>query len=178
MKNTCLYFHLKPDGEIFYVGIGNLKRPYSKVRRTKFWWNIVKKYGYEIKIVSENLSWKRACRKEILYIRYYGRRDLGLGNLINQTDGGEGAKGHIISNETKKKLSEALKGKPAHNKGKSLSEETKKKISKNNRQNIEAQRLSHLGKKYKPMSEEGRKNISKSHIGQIPWNKGHKKAQT
>jgi group I intron endonuclease len=37
--------------------------------------------------------------------------------------------GRVLSDEHKKKVSEALKGRPAHNKGKALSEETKKKIS-------------------------------------------------
>ena len=41
----------------------------------------------------------------------------------------ESAKGRIFSEETKRKLSEARKGKIPWNKGKPASEETKRKIS-------------------------------------------------
>lgn len=48
-SNYCLYRHLKPNGETFYIGIsGNLKRPYEKLTRSHLWKKIVNKYGYEI----------------------------------------------------------------------------------------------------------------------------------
>ena len=45
-------------------------------------------------------------------ILIFGRRDLGLGPLLNYTDGGDGESGrkHKHSDETKRRISEALKG--------------------------------------------------------------------
>ena len=76
--------------------------------------------------------------------------------------------GKKASDETKKKQSDEMKRRHSlgmYSKngmlGKKHSDETKKKM-----------RLAHLGKKHKTMSSKGRGNISKSHIGQVPWNKG------
>lgn len=38
MNNKCVYWHKKKrTNEIFYVGIGSLKRPYDKGFRSKWW---------------------------------------------------------------------------------------------------------------------------------------------
>ena len=98
-RTTHLYLHVKSESkEVFYVGIGNDKRPYVKGKsRSKLWRNVVNKYGYEVIILSDNLTWKQACELEIYLIKYYGRRDLGEGTLVNMTDGGEGTVGWIES---------------------------------------------------------------------------------
>jgi hypothetical protein len=67
-----------------------------------------------------------AIKKEIEFIKLYGRKDLGLGCLVNMTDGGEGACGQKCSDETREKKSQIMIGK---NKGIKLSEEHKQKIS-------------------------------------------------
>jgi hypothetical protein len=91
MDKKVLYLHRKKsDDTIFYVGIGNKKRAKSKRDRNVFWENTVKKYGYYYEIVEENLTWEEACHLEKKLIREIGRRDLGLGTLVNLTDGGEG----------------------------------------------------------------------------------------
>jgi len=108
----CLYIHKrKSDKEIFYIGIGNNKRPYIKSTRSSFWKNEVNKHDYIIEILSDNLNWESAQEAEIQLIKLYGRRDLGLGNLVNLTDGGDGSPGCKPSKETRNKLSIALKGK-------------------------------------------------------------------
>lgn len=117
-----VYFHKKPDGEIFYVGIGGKKRPYSKYQRNKWWNNIVNKYGYSIELMHENINWTEACQLEIKYIKQIGRADLKLGPLVNLTDGGDGTIGVICSDETRIKKSLSLLGKKR-------SAETKNKIS-------------------------------------------------
>ena len=61
------------------------------------------------------------------------------------------------SDESKRKLSESIKGKPR----KPMSEETKRKISKSTK-----------GKKKPSMSEEAKIKISKFRKGKSPWNKG------
>jgi group I intron endonuclease len=133
-----LYFHKRLDDDtIFYVGIGKTKkRAYSKCDRNNHWKNVANKHGYEVVIFERGLTWERACELEKLYIRLLGRRDLGLGNLVNLTDGGEGTlgrpptnKGKPCSNETKRKISTALKGKASPHKGRTHSDETKRKWS-------------------------------------------------
>jgi ribosomal protein S25 len=94
-KKTLVYFHRRKDNnEVFYVGIGNEYRPESNKSRNKYWHNIVNKIGYDIEIVHTNLSWEEACELEKKYIKQFGRKDLGLGNLVNMTDG-EGKKHNI-----------------------------------------------------------------------------------
>lgn len=113
-----LYTHEKPSGEIFYVGIGNEKRPFSFLRkgwgcRSKAWWNIVDKHGKPtVRILEENLSPIEAQEKEILLIKRIGRRDLNEGTLVNHTDGGEGVSnwGSLEErNLRKQRISEAIK---------------------------------------------------------------------
>ena len=36
-NNYLVYLHLKPCGEVFYVGMGNKRRPYTKSDRNNFW---------------------------------------------------------------------------------------------------------------------------------------------
>ena len=111
MKNNLIYRHLKPNGEVFYIGIGTTKkRAYSKQSRNPLWHNIVDKYGYEVQILKKDLSWEEACELETLLINYYGRRDLGTGSLVNMTDGGEGKTNVVVSDETREKLSVSHKG--------------------------------------------------------------------
>lgn len=145
-RDTCLYMHTrKIDGRIFYIGIGNKKRPYSFDRKNPHWHNIVNKDGFEVTILVENLTWKEACDLEVKMIAFYGRKkpnkkNPNYGCLANMTDGGEGAKGNVKSKETRKKLSKALKGKKkpeghgakvaAYNRNRVRTDEEKQKISK------------------------------------------------
>ena len=155
--SKTLYIHRRKDNnEVFYVGIGNEKRPYRKQGRNQFWHNIVDKYGYYVDILAKDLSIDDALELEELLISEYGRRDLGDGNLVNLTNGGDGClnvseitknrisksnKGKLAWNKGKKgvyseetliKMSESSKGKTSPRKGVKLSEETKEKIRKHN----------------------------------------------
>lgn len=90
-SGTCIYRHLKSNGEVFYIGIGNLNRPFKKHGRNKWWTNIINKYpDYEIQIIKKDLTWEEACELEKILISWYGRKDLGTGTLVNMTDGGDG----------------------------------------------------------------------------------------
>lgn len=121
-QDTCLYIHTRKDnGGIFYVGIGDSKRPYSKYRRNKFWHNVVKKHDFVVTILKTDMSWKEACDLEINMIAFYGRRDNKKGCLVNMTNGGEGAKGLIVSEETKQKTKERMTGKNNPNFNKNIS---------------------------------------------------------
>ncbi len=151
--NMIVYRHLKPCGETFYIGIAKVKRrPFSKANRNKWWWNIVNKYGYEVQILKSDLTWEEAKELEIDLIAYYGRKDLGLGPLVNLTDGGQGVLGLIgnigntgktHSKKTKEQISKTKKGTPAWNKGligfckgKLVSKETREKMSKSKIGNV------------------------------------------
>jgi hypothetical protein len=171
---TCLYRHIRLDNnEVFYIGIGNEKRPYKKQSRSSFWHNIVDKTDYDIEVLAKNLSWEDACELEVFMISEYGRRDLGLGNLVNLTDGGDGMVN--LSNEVRKRISQANKGNVAWNKGKKMSDEQKLKQSllmmgrvsprkgvKLSDATKEKIRAANIGKK---MSEEAKLKISKKTRG-------------
>jgi len=103
--NYYLYRHIRLDkNEVFYVGIGNSKRAYSKYSRNPYWHNIVDKTEYEIQVLKKDLSWEDACELEKILINYYGRKDLNTGYLTNMTNGGDGTVGFVFSNESKNKL--------------------------------------------------------------------------
>ena len=126
MKKAYVYTHTRLDtNEVFYVGIGiqdNYKRASFRHSRTKHWNNIVKKCGWKVDIVFDNLTWEDACIKEKELILKYGRLDLGKGTLVNLTDGGEGPLNRKVKEETRRKISKARTGNIIH------SEETKRKI--------------------------------------------------
>jgi len=95
MAYVYTYTRLDKD-EIFYVGIGsdsNYKRAKNKSLRTDYFKKIINKSKCRLDIVFDDLTWEEACLKEIELIALYGRKDLGIGTLINFTDGGEGRKG-------------------------------------------------------------------------------------
>ena len=126
-KKYCIYRHIRLDkNSIFYIGIGNESRPFVKYNRNKYWNNIINKTNYEIQILKKNLSLEQACELEKILISYYGRKDLGLGNLVNMTDGGEGLNGKLFSKEHRKKLCIARKKRIT-------TEETKLKMKLNHR---------------------------------------------
>lgn len=109
-NNYCIYRHIKPCGETFYIGIGNKRRPYKKSDRNKYWHNVVNKYGYEIQVLKSDLSWEDAKELEIVLISYYGRKDLKTGCLVNMTEGGNGTLGftRVLPQEQKNKISLSL----------------------------------------------------------------------
>ena len=124
-----VYTHTRLDtNEIFYVGIGtqdNYKRASRSHNRTNYWNNIVKKCGWKVDVVFDNLTWEDACKIEVELIAKYGRVDLGTGTLVNLTAGGEGTLKRITTPETRYKMSIAKKGK----KGLRQSKEQRQKTS-------------------------------------------------
>lgn len=132
MNDYYIYAHVNAqNGIIFYIGKGKGYRCKSLHRRSARWHNYVKKYGYNILFIEENLPQEEAFAKEVYYIKKFGRHDLGTGELINMSDGGVGGnnnKGRVFSEEWRRKLGEAgrkRKGIPR----KPLSETHKKRLS-------------------------------------------------
>lgn len=122
LNDNCVYRHRRLDtNEIFYVGIGNIKRPYIKSNRSKWWKRIINKTEYSVEILAKNLSKEEACELEIFLISLYGRQNIKTGILCNLTEGGETLKGYKHSEEARKNMSIAAKNKPK------VTEETKLK---------------------------------------------------
>lgn len=120
--NYYLYRHIRLDtDEVFYVGVGQKYKNFTsytteyrrafeyKYNRTKFWKNIINKTKYEVEILMESDDYDFILRKEIEFIKLYGRRDLDEGTLVNLNNGGGGNKGYKYSQEQKEKLSIKMK---------------------------------------------------------------------
>jgi len=146
---AVVYQHIRKDTQkVFYVGIGKTtKRAYSKHGRSKPWRDFIKGHVYHIEILFENLTWQQACEEEKKLIKEYGRRDLGLGTLVNTTNGGDGVEN--LTAETLKLIGSKIKGRIGTFTGKVHSEEAKRK-----------NREAHIGKKH---SKEV--NAKKGHYG-------------
>lgn len=133
--DTVVYQWLREDGSPYYIGIGKPQRPYTGRRSCGG-----PPPRDRIVVLHEGLEWEKACEIERELIAFYGRKDLGTGILRNLTNGGEGVRGLVVSEETRAKLSKARLGKKhseEHRKnlskasrGRVVSEETRKKISK------------------------------------------------
>lgn len=91
-----MYRHIRLDkNEVFYIGIGKdskgkYNRAYSKVSRNEYWTNIVNITDYEVEIVLDGLTWEEAGRKEIEFVKIYGKACTNSGTLTNISDGGTG----------------------------------------------------------------------------------------
>ena len=144
-NNFYVYMYLREDGTPYYVGKGRGRRAYSKARQIP-----APKEKSRIVFSKQNLTEEEAFQHEIELISLYGRKDNGTGILRNLTDGGDGVSGYIMTEETKRKMSESLKGKTP-------SEETKRKLSE--------------AGKCRTHSEETRKKLSEGMKGNT-WNIG------
>lgn len=116
-----VYLHKKKTtGEVFYVGKGSGNRAWNKESRSEFWKKIANKHGYTVEIHSDNLQEWYAFELEKDLISYYGRRQLGLGPLVNLSDGGEGTGGWIPTQEFKDFRRKFMQREDAPNKDKRL----------------------------------------------------------
>lgn len=90
--------------------------------------------------------------------RYWIEKLDAFNSGYNKTLGGDGSEGREPSEETRKRMSQSLKGRP-------FSEEHRRNIS-------EARKGKSSWSKGVSFSEEHRRNISESHKGKVTWNKG------
>lgn len=193
MDNNIFYVyeHWRLDkDECFYVGKGRGNRAYTRYNRNIHWKNIVNKlermgFAYEVRFVKTGLSEDQAFsieKERILFWR-------NLVDLANLTDGGEGASGRKLSEESINKLKKSksnisqetlakmkayqsnrteehrnniIKGKLGYK----FSEESKKKMSEKAKGNT--------NKRGKKISDEQKQKISIANKGKVAWNKGVK----
>lgn len=121
MRNYCVYCHTFPNGKR-YFGITKsspIQRwhsdgsGYSKEHQPAMY-NAIKKYGWEnIKhdILFENLTCEEAKDLEVELIEKYKTNCHSGKQGYNMTNGGDGAHGHIVTDEARKLMSFARQGK-------------------------------------------------------------------
>ena len=107
IRGTHIIFKYEP----FYIGKGNGKRIIATVKeKTDYFKNnkikSLKKDGYEpiSTIFICNLQESVSFDNEKYCIKILGRRNLNLGPLTNLTDGGEGGKGYIKTEEERESI--------------------------------------------------------------------------
>ena len=148
-----IYSYLREDLSPYYIGKGKDQRAYSRGR------NEVRppKDKSRVQIIKANLTEQEAFELEKLYILMFGRIDNETGILRNKTDGGDGASGAVRSAETRRKISQALKGRIVP-----------KEVSERHSRILKAKNIKHSEEYKRILSEKlkGRK-CSEEHIQKV-----------
>jgi hypothetical protein len=169
----CTYAHYKPDGGLFYIGKGKIRRSRQMDCRNSHWTNIVNKYGKpKVEVLANWETEQEALDHERFLIFCF--RDMGF-VLANKTSGGEGLSGYKHTEESKQKNRLAKMGNIPWNKGiKGVMPTPWNKGKKTSAEVCEKLSLAKLGKpghkKGWVNSEETRAKISASKTGKTFMN--------
>ncbi len=167
-RRWYIYRHLRVDnGNPFYIGKGcfrknrrtSFERAFATNNRNPFWKHTVSNAGgFDVEIMMHDLTEKEANNKEVEFIKLYGRSNKSGGTLCNLTDGGDGWKGVILSEEECRRRSERVRGEKHPNWGKHRSPETllKMSLAKRGNRNVVFGRT---------LPKQWRENIAKGKLG-------------
>lgn len=128
----------------------------------------IREYGWKSflkEILIDGLTETESKQKEIEYISFFDSANPIKG--YNITLGGESGNGYHHTDEAKRRISEAERGRPSPMKGKTHSEEAKAKISHSNKGNTRM--------KGRTLSEEAKRKISEANKG-VPKPKSREQA--
>ena len=105
-KGCYVYCYLREDGTPYYVGVGTTPyRPFQEHSCPN------PRYDALIRVMRSGCAdWAEAAKWEQFYIARYGRKNNGTGILRNLTDGGEGVKGLVFTEEHRANLSRGISG--------------------------------------------------------------------
>ena len=128
-RNYKVYVHInKVNGKRYYgITCQKVNRRWRNGKRYSYnqhFWNAINKYGwdnFEHIVIARGLTEEEAKWLEIELIREHDTTNKDKGYNISL--GGDGGSGHEVTKETRKKISESLKGR-------TFSEEHRKNISK------------------------------------------------
>lgn len=179
-RNYSVYKHTSPSNKV-YIGITSQKVEKrwqnGEHYKTQIFYRAIQKYGwsnFKHEILFTNLTKEEACQKEIELIAFYksNQREFGY----NLSKGGEsGMSGFVHSEEAKRKMSEAHRGKEVWNKGKIniYSEDTINKIKAARKKQVFSE------ESYKKLSEHHKKvalsyKEYKLNGGTLTWNEFQK----
>lgn len=136
-RKYFVYKHTSPSNKV-YIGITQMKPEYrwnhgKGYIKNQYFYRAIQKYGwenFEHEILFSGLTKKEACDKEVELITLYNSTNPELG--YNVSSGGEsGNLGLVMTEETRKKMSESTKGERNPMFGKHHTLETREKIGKN-----------------------------------------------
>jgi hypothetical protein len=170
MPSLVVYFHRNPiTKEVFYVGCGLPKRPYSRSDRNEEWKEYVKEQGVEIEIYKSGLNKQEANYLEAYFISLFGRKGIDAnGLLLNKSLYGEShiggkhgeatkqllrsyRKGVPVSDSHREKLINYYKTNPGTMLGKTMSEASRQRMS--------------VARKKRITKDETRRKMSENRLG-------------
>jgi len=169
-NDSFVYVHIRGDNnQPFNVGMGHTpSRPWDCVNgRNKWHKSIVNKHGLSVQILIDGVTWEEAQFWESRWIKALSNEGY---ELVNLNEGGGGNKGHKASEETRKKRSLALIGRPSPMRGKKHTPESKYLMSINNgmkKPGAKEKQLANIprGESHYTKTDEARNNLRLKNTG-------------